>query len=301
LTIVSPTNLAAVYATWPTYAANGGSFGGPLLRPGVQAKLVKAYDGTTDKDIYTTDSGDSTASYTFMRAAVANAADLKGNIAVVRRGGGIAFATKAKYCQDAGAIAVIVVNRPDLAGSMPFGMGGSDPSVTIPVAMIDWNEYANFWPSVTTNKDTTITVRFGEDNSPVLGQFDTGRGATDTPTTFDFYVPQAGLYPFRLLYFQGNGGASCELFSVNSAGDKILVNDTTTTGAIKAYRARTATAGKLNTPVVSGTNVTISWTPAGELQEADSIKGPWFKASDQSNPQTRSATSSTKFFRLLAY
>lgn len=57
----------------------------------------------------------------------------------------------------------------------------------------------------------------------VLGEFDGGRGASDT--TFDFVVTESGYYPFRLLNWQGGGDASCEWFVVNLAtGEKYLVN-----------------------------------------------------------------------------
>src|SRR5206468_10003953 len=36
-----------------------------------------------------------------------------------------------------------------------------------------------------------------------LGQFDGGRGSSDT--IFSFVVPTAGIYPVRLLYYNGNG------------------------------------------------------------------------------------------------
>jgi hypothetical protein len=302
LRIVSPANLATNYPAWPTYFANGGLFGGPLPRPiPFTRKLVKADDGTTTTDLDTLNAGDNSASYTFLRAAPTNVTDLAGNIGVVRRGGGITFAQKAKYCQDAGAVAVLVVNRPDLAGQLPFGMGGSDPSVTIPCVMIDWSEYSNFWASVTTRAATTITASIGEDNSPLLGQFDGGRGQ-GTPTLFSFYVPIAGVYPLRLLEYQGQGGANCEWFSVDNLGNYILLNDTNNPAALKTYRARAvAVRGNLNPVTRSGNNVTISWTGTGELLQADQVLGPYVKSPDQANPQTRTASDTQKYFRLRVY
>ncbi|MDB6037876.1 MAG: hypothetical protein JWM99_1717 [Verrucomicrobiales bacterium] len=72
-------------------------------------------------------------------------------------------------------------------------------------------------------------------NAVQLGIFDAGRGAADT--LFSFYVPQAGIYPFRLLWENGGSGANCEWFSVQPDGTKVLINDpdaTNTTG-IKAF------------------------------------------------------------------
>ncbi|MCB1129116.1 MAG: hypothetical protein KDM81_21640, partial [Verrucomicrobiae bacterium] len=67
----------------------------------------------------------------------------------------------------------------------------------------------------------------------ILGQYDGGRGAADS--LFDVVIEENGYYPFRLLYWQGTGGASCEWFSVNpDTGDKTLINGTGT--SIKAYK-----------------------------------------------------------------
>lgn len=75
----------------------------------------------------------------------------------------------------------------------------------------------------------------------VLGRFDGGRGASDT--LFDIMVAEAGLYPIRVLWYQGNGGANLEFFSIKSDGTRVLINDIasgTRTGdaaSIRAYRS----------------------------------------------------------------
>jgi hypothetical protein len=68
----------------------------------------------------------------------------------------------------------------------------------------------------------------------VLGSFGTGRGAADT--VFDFYVAADGFYPFRLLTWEGNGGASAEWFAVDlSNGQRTLINGTGA-GAVRAFQ-----------------------------------------------------------------
>jgi len=67
-----------------------------------------------------------------------------------------------------------------------------------------------------------------------LGQFDAGRGAADT--IFTVVVEEAGVYPFRTVWFEGGGGANVEWFSVKADGTKVLINDTAN-GGLKAYRA----------------------------------------------------------------
>ncbi|EEF57776.1 hypothetical protein, partial [Pedosphaera parvula] len=73
-----------------------------------------------------------------------------------------------------------------------------------------------------------------------LGQFDGGRGSSDT--IFTFVVPTAGTYPFRLMWYNGNGeagnGANLEWFTVQPDGTKVLINDpspTNTTGVTAFY------------------------------------------------------------------
>ena len=62
----------------------------------------------------------------------------------------------------------------------------------------------------------TIGSNFGDLGSQVLGEFNGGRGASDT--LFDIVVTEAGLYPFRVLWFEGGGGANVEIFSRNFFG-----------------------------------------------------------------------------------
>jgi hypothetical protein len=65
-------------------------------------------------------------------------------------------------------------------------------------------------------------------------------------TTFDLNVTQDGYYPCRIVWFResqlanNQGGAGFEFYTVTSSGQKILVNDTTTPGAILAYQSSTA-------------------------------------------------------------
>ncbi len=74
-----------------------------------------------------------------------------------------------------------------------------------------------------------------------VGQFNSTRGAGDT--TFDVSVSQAGIYPFRLVYWQVGGGASLSWFSVVTNADttvtSVLINDLSTPGALAAYSKAT--------------------------------------------------------------
>jgi len=93
------------------------------------------------------------------------------------------------------------------------------------------------------NSDDGFRVTAGKNPrdrfSLILGEFDGGRGAADT--LFDVVVEQAGYYPIRLIWENGNGelpgnGANCEWFTVAADGTKILINDLAKATSIKAYR-----------------------------------------------------------------
>ena len=86
-----------------------------------------------------------------------------------------------------------------------------------------------------------VTVGKGDPRDPtglLLGQFDGGRGAANT--LFYVSVDADGYYPVRVLYFEGGGGASLEVFSVDtSTGAFRLINDTSDPLAIRAYSTPT--------------------------------------------------------------
>ncbi|WP_435253962.1 thrombospondin type 3 repeat-containing protein [Tenacibaculum sp. A30] len=115
LTINSPAEIGGDYVSVLTTA-----FGGDITTP-ITKDLVLVIDGT----VPTEDGCD----------AITNAAELNGKIAVIRRGA-CNFSAKAKNAQDAGAVAVIIVNNVSTA---PFNMAAGDGSeaVTIPAVMIN--------------------------------------------------------------------------------------------------------------------------------------------------------------------
>jgi hypothetical protein len=73
-----------------------------------------------------------------------------------------------------------------------------------------------------------------------LGELDGDRTAADT--LFRIYVPQAGSYPFRLIWENGSGEAALEWFSVLPDETKVLINDSLGGSPILAYRAAASPA-----------------------------------------------------------
>jgi len=117
-------------------------------------------------------------------------------------------------------------------------------------------------------------------NAITVGVFD-GNGRAQADTFFEFNVPEAGLYPFRLVFEQGAGGWGLEWF-IQSMIDSsyTLVNGS---DEIKAFVP--SSSPRLNVARNAGA-VTLSWTETGTLQSAPEIAGPWTDSLSQANPQT---------------
>ncbi len=116
ITINSPTGIAGNYASYPT-TAFGDLSSLPLTRDIVlvQDNTAPASDGCE---------------------TITNAAALNGKIALIRRGS-CSFVIKVKAAQDAGAVAVIMMNN---VGGTPIPMGGTDATITIPSVMISQSD-----------------------------------------------------------------------------------------------------------------------------------------------------------------
>lgn len=99
---------------------------------------------------------------------IVNGTELNGNIAVIDRGT-CTFVTKVQNAQDAGAIAVVVINNEPGA---PFGMGGTSGTITIPSIMIsqdDGNLLKDEIQNGTVNATITLAAAVDRD-----GDFDNG-------------------------------------------------------------------------------------------------------------------------------
>ncbi|MBT8261020.1 MAG: hypothetical protein KJN82_06880, partial [Bacteroidia bacterium] len=112
ITVNSPIGITGDYVSYPT-----SNFGTPI-------------NAVITADIVLAD--DETGSPTEACNALTNGVEINGKIALVRRGN-CTFVNKVKNAQNAGAIAVIVMNNNP---GEPIAMGGTDPTITIPAVMI---------------------------------------------------------------------------------------------------------------------------------------------------------------------
>jgi hypothetical protein len=154
------------------------------------------------------------------------------------------------------------------------------------------------------NSDDGFQVTMGNRANPkylALGEFDDGRGSADT--LFYFGVDTAGVYLFRLLWFEGTGGANVEWFTVNADGSRALVNGRQT-GSIAAYRTRTVAepdlppmAAEFNPPTMANGQITLSWDGGGTLEESTDWV-TWTTSANQGNPQTVTPSGMMKVYRI---
>jgi hypothetical protein len=129
---------------------------------------------------------------------------------------------------------------------------------------------------VNSDDDFQVTPAKGvgdPNNSIVLGSFSGGRAPPVAPfPTFDFLVPEDGLYPFRLIWNEYQGGAACEWW-IQSLIDNSFIG-INGTDEIKAFLP----PGIPTIAVTRGTgNITLSWTdPDGayQLQQSSSLSTP---------------------------
>lgn len=146
ITVHSPASVAG------TYFAPRSGFGIAVSSP-LTAELVLVEDNA----ISTSDGCD----------PILNGDELAGKIALIDRGG-CNFVVKVKAAQDQGAVGVIVGNNTD---EDPFSMGGNDPSITIPSAMV--------------SLDVMILLKLALLDGPVSMSFEPPAGDADHDSDVD--------------------------------------------------------------------------------------------------------------------
>jgi hypothetical protein len=111
----------------------------------------------------------------------------------------------------------------------------------------------------------------GQTEGPVLFSIDRGAGNRDIP--FAFVTPTAGLYPVRLVWYQGGGGGNLEFFPYGPGNRKIPVNSTDPL-AVKAYYNVTGGGGGDTVITIgraSNGDITITWTNGGMLESSPAL------------------------------
>jgi len=138
----------------------------------------------------------------------------------------------------------------------------------------------------------------GQTNGSILFTVDRTGGATDFP--FAFIIPEAGLYPIRLVWYQGTGDGNLEFFTYGPNNTKIPVNDRTNPNAVKAYyKVISAPQLQFTSVTVSGGQVHLNVTEASVLTGNASDWSPVQPGISGTTTIDRPAvTSGNRFYRL---
>jgi len=151
---------------------------------------------------------------------------------------------------------------------------------------------------VRTDDGFVLKTSHGEDGE-VLGVFEGEREPADT--IFGFDVPQAGLYPMRLIYYQARGGGSVRWFSVSPSGEQVLINDPEHPLALKAYRSTSSTPVPSTRITVNrtGGSTVLSWNGGGTLETSTTMApNSWSVVSGANGSYTLPSTGTHAFYRV---
>ena len=152
MAVSSPAGIAG------NYAVGTASFGASLTPQGVTEQVVAATDPSDSAGASTTDAC----------SPLTNGSAVAGHIALVDRGT-CTFVVKARNCQNAGAIAVLVADN--TSDNPPAGLGGTDSSITIPMVRITQADGATLRSNLSSGVNATLRA----DPSVLAGADSSGR------------------------------------------------------------------------------------------------------------------------------
>lgn len=233
--------------------------------------------------------------------------NLSGNIALIydtlgSTGSGCGSQEKAQNAYAAGAIAVVFVRNTPLPlgnGFMPTEPGVNQPQLPIPVVRIKLEDANPMVAAMATNTvSVTLTPLDFLVNPPAaqspLGQANFGKGPSDID--FPVVVPQAGVFPIRLLHFGNPGGNEVEFYSVGTNNtQRTLINDSTATNGLPALKAYWGVTNKPSIHLtITGSTITV--TNNGTLQMSTDLSH-WVDVYGDGPVTTLPASGSQKFFR----
>ena len=154
-----------------TYLVGTASFGPAVSSPGVSAEVMPVVDQAAGTGLACNP------------LSSVSAAGVNGKIALVDRGT-CTFNVKAANAQAAGAVGVLVADN--VAGSPPAGLGGTDPTITIPAVRITLADGVTLKAAIATRSrlHSGMSANLGLDLAVRQGADAAGRALLYTPNPF---------------------------------------------------------------------------------------------------------------------
>ncbi|MGI6301078.1 MAG: PA14 domain-containing protein [Verrucomicrobiota bacterium] len=137
------------------------------------------------------------------------------------------------------------------------------------------------WHMFGVNSDDGFDLRIGGRR---VAHFQDAKGTSNVPGFIE--IPETGIYPLRLSYWEGGGGAAAELYYVKPDLSLVLVNDTANGGP--AVCTAIDGGGVVEAPVITsltleGGNVIVTWeggTPPYQVQVTGELGAEWTNAGE---------------------
>ena len=120
--------------------------------------------------------------------------------------------------------------------AIPQIPGWGDSADGIVVEILGYLELSKGLHTLGVFSDDGFKLSFGPNPKDQLGIIAGQYEGWGQDVIFNIVAEADGLYPVRLLWVEGGGGANVEFFSVDDKGTKTLINDPDNADAIKAYR-----------------------------------------------------------------
>jgi hypothetical protein len=165
LVATAPASIAA------TYLVGTATFGSPITPSGLSGEVMPVVDQANGTGLACTPLN------------ALNSLAVNGKIALIDRGT-CTFPEKVKNAQNAGAIGVIIADN--VAGSPPPGLGGADPTITIPAVRITLADATTFKNALRTRSRTKsgVLVTMALNLATYAGADAAGRALVFTPNPF---------------------------------------------------------------------------------------------------------------------
>ncbi|MEJ6727807.1 MAG: sugar-binding protein [Akkermansiaceae bacterium] len=141
------------------------------------------------------------------------------------------------------------------------GVPGSNSSNGANAEIISYVQFPSGFTTMGVNSDDGFRAQSGLINDPenriLLGEFGASRGTAET--LFLINVLEAGIYPLRAIWENGNGSAHIEIFTIKDDGSKVLLNDMAN-GGLQTFRSEIGAPFIItSTTRDAAGNLTIIW------------------------------------------
>ena len=154
------------------------------------------------------------------------------------------------------------------------------------------------------NSDDGFRVTAGlrpEETELEFDRYDGGRGVnqTEPQNLFSFVVEKAGVYAFRLLWYQGTGDASVEWYTYNRTNGQAILLNADDANSVKAFQERSREPGAAAPEIRirrSGAEIVLEWE--GQLESTRFLDDDeWTPLPEATSPLTIDPKTAEPYYR----